>query len=235
MERIVSRVDEMVDEGIEDPQEHLSLGQEMREADGKWRGSLLRMRHSDDFQTAELYQFWEAHLRRNGVSLAEVEALAVWQADVLEAFGSRRPMPPAPVDPTSEKALELRSVLDSVRLGGSHVLSLDADPASRTTSSSVAEEELRALKKDHLALLQMGQCYGSFDQAGKKIFLDQMEGIAGRWEVHLTRLQLMGELPPEFTGAGDATGLLERLRLSPASARELVSEAHKIMRDEVEG
>jgi len=233
MERTVNRIDEIAMEARPDPLEQARLGRELRELDTVWRGNLLLMRNADDFQTRELHHFTEAHIRHLGGSLAEVEGLASWQADVLEAIGDpRRSMPPPPVDPASEKALHLRGVLDSVRLGGSHTLTLDLALEGRTAESPVVQEELQELERDHRALIQMGQGYGGFDAAGKQLFLDQVDKIGERWEVFLARFRLMGEPGPGYLG--DAAGLLKRLGLNSSLAVALLGEAHARMRVEAE-
>ncbi|CAK9087946.1 unnamed protein product [Durusdinium trenchii] len=116
LETILSRIDELAETTAE-PHEYLRLGGELRDADSVWRGNLLHMRHSADFQTQELYEFTEAHLEKLGVSIVEVERFAIWQADALEAMGRSRPVPGPEVDPASEKAQHLRGLLDSFRFG----------------------------------------------------------------------------------------------------------------------
>lgn len=237
MRSIVNRVDQLVQEEMLNPQEHLDLSRTMREADSKWRGNLLQMRSAEDFQTRELYQFTEAHLRHLGVSIAQVESFAIWQADVLESIGSHRPPPPSPADPASDKAWHLQSVLESVRLGSPRSISMifDMSPQeglSQVAESPVVQEELRKLETDHRALIAMGARYGAFDAAGKELFLDQIEMIGERWKVYLTRFQLTGEAESAPHYVGDASKLLERLGLTPALAQRLVSEAHHTLREE---
>eukprot|EP00930_Biecheleria_cincta_P071171 TRINITY_DN58697_c0_g1_i1.p1 TRINITY_DN58697_c0_g1~~TRINITY_DN58697_c0_g1_i1.p1 ORF type:complete len:349 (-),score=37.00 TRINITY_DN58697_c0_g1_i1:420-1466(-) len=234
MEAVLSRVDQLAYEQIPDLQEHLKLSIQMREADSKWRADLMRMRHAEDFQTRELYEFTEAHLGHLGVQVAEVESLAAWQANVLESFGSKRTPPAAPVDSSSPKMSTLRSVLDSVRMGGQHEslnLVLDFSPPA-SMDTSLVNEELQTLERDHEALIQMGQTYGAFDSEGKKLFLDQLDRIAERWKIYLSRFRLMGESHPAYvSGAYD---LLQRLGLSAGLAQKLVSSAHQQMRRDAE-
>ncbi|CAE8682131.1 unnamed protein product [Polarella glacialis] len=227
MERIINRVDQLAEEAMPDTQEQLRLGQEMREADSKWRANLMQMRYAEDFQTRELFEFTEAHLRHLGVSIAEVESFASWQADVLESFG-RRQLPPTPsVDPSSDKVFHLRGVLDSLRLGGKHTVAMSFAPP-KAMDSPVVQEELQKLERDHAALINFGQRYGAFDSGGKKIFLDQVSMIEERWAVYLARFRLMGEPVPSYmSGASD---LLKRLGLTASRAEKLVSEAHDLMR-----
>ncbi|CAE7042308.1 NLRC3 [Symbiodinium natans] len=227
MEDIVMRIDRLAE--VEDATlaDHLALGREIRDADAVWRGNLMQMRHSEDFQTQELYHFTDAHLQTLGVSVAEVEKFAAWQAEALEAMGQRRPLPAPQALPGSEKATHLRGLLDSFRLGRTQTLSMDLSPPE-ALEESVADEELAALQRDHAALIAMGQDYGSFDAAGKKIFIDQIDQIEERWRVYLGRLRLMGEADPPFVQS--IRPLLERLGLRAAEANAVLREAHRQLR-----
>ena len=49
--------------------------------------------------------------------------------------------------------------------------------------TSLVEDELNALQRDHAQLIEMGQSYGSFDVGGKSIFIDKLEEVAERWKV----------------------------------------------------
>ncbi|CAJ1326984.1 unnamed protein product [Effrenium voratum] len=196
------------------------LGARLRKADGPWRGRLLRMRHANDFQTKELYEFLEAHLETFGVRIFDVERFAAWQADTLQAMSRGRPPPPTP-----PKSQHLLGLLDSFRFGQAQQLTADFALATEG-AAPVVEDERSALQADHVALIGLGQAYGSFDAAGKLIFLDKMADIAERWKVYLERLRLMGEAAP----FPEAQGLLSRLGLEPAEANGLVGEAHARLR-----
>eukprot|EP00440_Ansanella_granifera_P062716 gb/GFBE01068005.1/.p1 GENE.gb/GFBE01068005.1/~~gb/GFBE01068005.1/.p1 ORF type:complete len:343 (+),score=66.73 gb/GFBE01068005.1/:1-1029(+) len=214
MEHILSRMDRLAETAQPDEHEHLQLGQQLREADSKWRAGLLKMRYADDFQTRELYEF-------------TVEAFASWQAAVLEALGGSGAMPRPPVDPSSEKALRVRGVLDSIRLGGEHTMVLDLAPP-KALDTAVVREELQQLEQDHAALVQLGQSYGGFDTEGKHLFLDQVDSVGERWQIYLARFRLMGEPMPGYVGG--AQELLKRLGLTAALAQKLIQEAHQRMR-----
>lgn len=232
MEHVLGRVDKLYDEPTQSKEELLRLSQELRDADSTWRAGLVKMRYADDFRTRELYQFSEALLQHLDTSMAEVEALAAWQADVLEANGRGTRIPPPPVQPQTEKATNTRSSLDSVRMGGAQGITLDLTPSRQVAESPVVQDELQILVRDHSALIQMGQGYGNFDSAGKELFLDQMARISERWDVYIARFQLMGEPAPSFIdGAAD---LLKRLGLTPDLARKLLSNAHDRMRKEAQ-
>ncbi|CAK0839848.1 unnamed protein product [Prorocentrum cordatum] len=98
--------------------------------------------------------------------------------------------------------------------------------------SEVVKAELDLLVKDHKALVKMGETYGSFDPAGKAIFLDQVEAVESRWEVFISRFQLMGELNPDYVQ--QANSFLESSGLSVAGFRQLLREAHTAMRQDAE-
>ena len=53
---------------------------------------------------------------------------------------------------------------------------------------------LDLLRADHIALIGLGQAYGSFDAAGKLIFLDKMADIAERWKVLMSLVGSLGLL-----------------------------------------
>eukprot|EP00439_Symbiodinium_sp_Y106_P051087 s467_g6.t2 len=82
--------------------------------------------------------------------------------------------------------------------------------------ASVADEELSELQREHSALIDMGKDYGTFDSAGKQIFIDQIEQIEERWRVYLGRLRLMGEADPPFVQS--IRPLLQRLGLAASEA-----------------
>ncbi|CAK0890946.1 unnamed protein product [Prorocentrum cordatum] len=237
MESVVARVDGLAQSERFDAAEHLELGRHLREADAQWRGNLLRMRHADDFQTRELYSFTEAHLRHLGISIAQVEGFADWQVGVLQSLGSGQPPPPPPADPASEEARHLQGVLESCRLGGPQAMLFDASPragASQVAQSPVVQEELARLEADHRALIDMGQCYGTFDAAGKKIFLDQVGSIQDRWKVYLARFRLNGEADSAPGYVGDAKKQIKRLGLSAELVESLLASAHGALREDAD-
>lgn len=237
MESVVARMDGLAQSSRFDAAEHLELGQHLREADAQWRGNLLRMRYADDFQTRELYEFTEAHLRHLGISIAQVEGFSDWQVGVLRSLGSGQSPPPPPADPASEEARHLQGVLESCRLGGPQAMLFDASPragASQVAQSPVVQDELARLEADHRALIDMGQRYGTFDAAGKKIFLDQVGSIQDRWKVYLARFRLSGEADSAPGYVGDAKGQIERLGLSAELMESLLARAHNTMREDAD-
>ncbi|CAE7398519.1 NLRC3, partial [Symbiodinium microadriaticum] len=227
MEDIVIRIDRLAEVEDASSEDHLVLGREIRDADAVWRGNLMQMRHSEDFQTQELYHFTDAHLRTLGVSVPEVEEFAAWQAEALEAMGQRRPLPAPQALPGSEKATHLRGLLDSFRLGKTQTLSMDLS-GPEALEASVADEELSALQREHSELIDMGKDYGTFDSAGKQIFIDQIEQIEERWRVYLGRLRLMGEADPPFVQS--IRPLLQRLGLAASEATAVLRSAHQQLR-----
>mmetsp|Transcript_43858 Transcript_43858/g.129850 ORF Transcript_43858/g.129850 Transcript_43858/m.129850 type:complete len:82 (+) Transcript_43858:55-300(+) len=78
----------------------------------------------------------------------------------------------------------------------------------------------------------MGKNYGSFDSAGKLMFLDQMDSVAERWEVFLKRFKLMGEEGPRYVS--DSEDMLKRLGLRSDLARKILRDAHDMLRADAE-
>ena len=70
------------------------------------------------------------------------------------------------------------------------------------------------------------------DPLGKLAFLDALEGIEQRWDVFYARFALMGALNPAFKEQVD--GFLQSMGMDAPTFREMLREAHAMMRREAE-
>lgn len=56
--------------------------------------------------------------------------------------------------------------------------------------SEIVQKEAMQLFQDYQSLMQLGSDYGKFDREGKKLFIEQMEGIMDRYRVFMKRFEL---------------------------------------------
>ncbi|MEM9904471.1 MAG: DUF1825 family protein [Cyanobacteria bacterium P01_D01_bin.44] len=56
--------------------------------------------------------------------------------------------------------------------------------------SEIVQKEAMQLFQDYQGLMQLGSEYGKFDREGKKLFIEQMEGIMDRYRVFMKRFEL---------------------------------------------
>mmetsp|Transcript_25554 Transcript_25554/g.56338 ORF Transcript_25554/g.56338 Transcript_25554/m.56338 type:complete len:385 (-) Transcript_25554:117-1271(-) len=209
------------------------LAQEMTETADLWGIALTRLQMAEDFQALETFKLTEAEIARKGMTIRQVQDCMKWQTEGMVAFCEGRPPPPMPSSlPEEVLAGAPPNLGDMFRAGGGILRVGPFLPDSKALQSEVVQEELTRLSSDHAQLIKMGETYRSFDPAGKLAFLDQIEEVASRWEVFLTRFQLMGELNPEYVR--EAEEYLKRVNLSPLEFRKLLKEAHDIMRADAE-
>jgi len=218
-----------------DPEVVRPLAVEMREAGELWKVTLARMRLAEDFQGLEFYKLTEAQIERKGMSMQLVQDLMAWQLDGMVAFCEGRDPPPPPAGASPEILASMQdtspSALSQMLGADSTLTAMPFDPNSRTMQTEVVRDEFAKLKLDHEQLIKMGEGYGSFDAAGKEMFLDQVEAIESRWEVFVSRFQLLGELNPEYVR--QAKQYLQQVNLAPADFRQLIKEAHDLMRRDI--
>jgi len=93
-------------------------------------------------------------------------------------------------------------------------------------------EEYEKLCRDHAGIIKLGEGFGGFDPLGKLAFLDALEAVEARWDVFFSRFALMGALNQEFVQ--QMNGALRAMGMSAADFREVLSEAHALMRKEAE-
>ncbi|XGB41898.1 MAG: DUF1825 family protein [Nodosilinea sp. LVE1205-7] len=56
--------------------------------------------------------------------------------------------------------------------------------------SEIIQQEAMKLFQDYQSLTQLGSSYGKFDREGKKMFIDQMEGMMDRYHIFMKRFEL---------------------------------------------
>lgn len=214
------------------------LANELYKAEEDWRTMLTRMRMTDDFQSREYYKMTEAWTLRQGESLETMGLMMRWQADNMKAFATGgMPLPPPP-------GIDLDKLAQQQQSGGapsnmmtqvSSSQSITAQPFtpdSAAFESDVVRSEYEQLCRDHAGIIKLGESYGSFDWRGKLAFLDSLEAVEGRWDTFYARFQLMGALNSEFEEQTSA--FLESMGMSATIWREVLGEAHGIMRKEAE-
>lgn len=100
------------------------------------------------------------------------------------------------------------------------------------SQSPVVKEEYEKLCRDHAALVRMGDGFGKFDPLGKIAFIDAVEAVEDRWDVLFSRFALLGAVNPTFRE--ECETFLEGMGLTPVTFRELLRDAHQLMRDDAE-
>ena len=217
-----------------------SLADDLVRAEGEWRTVLQRMRLSSDFQSREYFKLTQAFAERQGESLESMCLAMRWQADNMRAFADGMP----PLSPPPGLNLE-KMMMQQQQPGGaaaanpmaqvSAAQAVDSTPFTGREAafeSDVVREEYEGLCRDHAATVKLGEMYGSFDPLGKLAFLDALEAIEGRWDVFFSRFALMGALNPTFKEQTDA--FLSSMGMDASTYREVLREAHDIMRKEAE-
>mmetsp|Transcript_51367 Transcript_51367/g.94949 ORF Transcript_51367/g.94949 Transcript_51367/m.94949 type:complete len:361 (-) Transcript_51367:31-1113(-) len=219
---------------LPDPAIVKPLAAKLREAQDLYRVNLARSSMSDDFQGIEFYKQTEAMvIRRMGMNLEQLHAGVEWQLGGMLAYAEGRLPPPRPAGVTDAmlaKLTDATSPLDS--MSTPMIRAPPFDLTCATMQSEVVQTEFEALTRDHESLIKLGETYGSFDGAGKAIFLDQLEAVEERWDILFTRLKLTGDLNPDYVS--ETAAFLQRINLSPAEFRQALKEAHLLMRKDAE-
>lgn len=191
----------------------------------------------NDFQAREHYKLTAAWAERQGESLESIGIMMRWQADCMLAFADNRmpPNPPAGVDLAKLSAKQQQqspTVMGQVMTRAQAILSKPFTGDESAFDSPVVRDEYVKLCKDHASTITLGERYGTFDAMGKLAFLDQLQTIEERWEVFYARFALLGALNPEFESQTSA--FLKSMGMDAAQFREILGEAHALMRAEAE-
>jgi hypothetical protein len=217
-------------------------GRLLRVADGlegavsQWETLITRLRISEDFQTREYAKLTQAHLVTHGVTVDSIASMMRWQAGCMRAMGRNTPppMPPADMDLSKMMAQDDGKEKPSIT-AMSAAESITAPPFSPDCpafDSPNVKEEHEALCRDHMALIEFGAKFESFDPLGKIRFLDEVEKIEERWDVLFTRFSLMGYLDKRYVAQCDQ--FLASMGMSEEDYRKLLKKSHQMMRDEAE-
>lgn len=216
-----------------DPATVRPLAQEMRETNDLYKVAMARMQYTEDFQGLEFFKMTEASLNAKGMTIDKMQKLMSWQMEGMIAFCENGPPPSPPEGMTEDDFRQIQANGPPMMGMFSKSQGLTAWPFDmdcKSMRSDVVREEFEKLSRDHEQLIKMGQSYGSFDAAGKEIFLDQVEDVETRWDIFLKRFQLTGELNPEYVK--EAAEFLAEVGLKPNEFRKLLRDAHEIMRVE---
>lgn len=65
--------------------------------------------------------------------------------------------------------------------------------------SEIVQQEAMKLFQDYQSLMQVGSNYGKFDREGKKLFIEQMEEIMGRYRIFMKRFELSEDFMAQMT------------------------------------
>lgn len=220
---------------IPDPAVVRPLAKDMREVEELSKVALTRMRLTEDFQGLEYYKMTEAQLARQGMTMELMQQLTSWQVEGMLAFCEDREPPEPPRGVTPELLAGKMGNMgfsSMMSAAGSEITAMPFDMDSETMNSEVVRAEFDKLSDDHKRLIKMGEGYGSFDPAGKEMYIDQIEAVESRWGVFMGRFRLMGELNPEYVR--QASKYLQQASLTIGQYRELVRAAHLRMRRDVE-
>jgi hypothetical protein len=65
--------------------------------------------------------------------------------------------------------------------------------------SEIVQDEAKRLFTDYQQLMQLGGEYGKFDREGKKLYIDRMEEMMGRYQVFMKRFELAEDFQAKLT------------------------------------
>ena len=65
--------------------------------------------------------------------------------------------------------------------------------------SEIVQQEARQLFEDYQSLMKLGSDYGKFDREGKKLFIEQMEGVMDRYRIFMKRFELSEDFMAQMT------------------------------------
>jgi hypothetical protein len=65
--------------------------------------------------------------------------------------------------------------------------------------SEIVQQEAKHLFDDYQALIKLGNNYGKFDRAGKKLFIEQMEAMMDRYRIFMKRFELSEDFMAQMT------------------------------------
>ena len=65
--------------------------------------------------------------------------------------------------------------------------------------SEIVQDEAKRLFTDYQQLMQLGGDYGKFDREGKKLCIERMEELMGRYRVFMKRFELSEDFQAKLT------------------------------------
>ncbi|PSB12645.1 DUF1825 domain-containing protein [Pleurocapsa sp. CCALA 161] len=99
--------------------------------------------------------------------------------------------------------------------------------------SQVVQEEAKKLFEDYQSLMQLGGEYGKFDREGKKMFIEQMEGLMERYRIFMKRFELSEDFMAQMTVQQLKTQL-NQFGMTPQQMFDQMETTLKRMKSEIE-
>ena len=99
--------------------------------------------------------------------------------------------------------------------------------------SEIVQDEAKRLFTDYQQLMQLGGEYGKFDREGKKLYIDRMEEMMGRYQVFMKRFELSEDFQAKLTVEQLRTQL-GQFGMTPEQMFEQMHRTLERMRGELE-
>jgi hypothetical protein len=220
-----------------DPYRLLKVADGLEDAVRQWQNLNTRLRKSEDFQTREYAKLTQAHLDTHGVTVDSIASMMRWQSGCMRAMARNTPPPMPPPDMDLEKIMAQDSADNATpsitAMSAAEAITANPfSPDSPAFDSPNVKEEYEALCRDHMALIQFGATFESFDPLGKIRYLDEIEKIEDRWDVFFTRFSLMGALDKRYIR--QCNEFLASMGLNEDNYRKLLKKCHQMMRNDAE-
>ncbi|NJN75373.1 MAG: DUF1825 family protein [Synechococcaceae cyanobacterium RL_1_2] len=91
--------------------------------------------------------------------------------------------------------------------------------------SEIVQQEAQQLFQDYQSLVQLGGSYGKFDREGKKMFIDQMEELMGRYQIFMKRF----ELSEDFMAKMSVEQLKTQLNQFGITPQQMFDQMHQTL------
>ena len=99
--------------------------------------------------------------------------------------------------------------------------------------SEIVQQEAMQLFQDYQGLIQLGGDYGKFDREGKKLYIEQMESLMGRYRIFMKRFELSDDFMAKMTVEQLKTQL-NQFGMTPQQMFDQMNQTLERMKAEVE-
>ncbi len=99
--------------------------------------------------------------------------------------------------------------------------------------SDIVQQEAQQLFTDYQQLVQLGSNYGKFDRDGKKMYIEQMEGVLDRYRIFMKRFELSDDFSAQATVEQLKTHL-GQFGMSPQGMFDQMEATLKRMKSEID-
>ncbi len=99
--------------------------------------------------------------------------------------------------------------------------------------SEIVQDEAKRLFSDYQNLMQLGGEYGKFDREGKKLYIERMEEMMGRYRIFMKRFELSEDFQAKLTVEQLRTQL-GQFGLTPETMFEQMQRTLERMKDELQ-